>query len=150
MRPFSCSKNCPVSANRLCDHHESMSPYPSILYNILVVFVCRPYEVVVRDLGLSRKVLGGVSLERSWAWSRNAYSEYICTLVTETLGISTSFGSSFLNLHTRYQPGSKYPARFATFSPCSSVPVHKIAFFPLRMLHLLIMSVRTMVYKWPT
>lgn len=63
MRPFSCSMNYPVSAIYVCSQSVFMFTHPSILHHILVILVRRPYEVIVRNIGLSRKVLGGVSLE---------------------------------------------------------------------------------------
>jgi hypothetical protein len=38
----------------------------------------------------------------------------------------------------------------ATFKPCSSVPVQSNAFSPFNTCHRLTMSVRTIVYRWPT
>jgi hypothetical protein len=76
-----------------------MFPYPSILHNILVILVRRPYEMIVRYLGLTCKVLVGCEpLAVSWACGRVAYSEDICALVAEGFEIGASFSSSLLDL----------------------------------------------------
>jgi hypothetical protein len=64
-----------------------------------MILIGRSYEVVVGDLSLERKVLGGVSLELSpGTWNRIAYSEDICTFIAESFWVYTSLRCCTLNL----------------------------------------------------
>lgn len=73
--------------------------YPGILYCIFVVFVRSPYEAIVRDFGLPRKFLSGVSrLARSSRFTTRAYFEDLSTFVAECLRIDTSLFCCSLDL----------------------------------------------------
>jgi hypothetical protein len=73
-----------------------------------MILIGRSYKVVIRYLSFERKILGCVSLRLvPWLHYEVAYSEDICALVAEQLGIYAGFCSCPLDLHQTVSAFSK-------------------------------------------